>query len=180
MTNLLYMDEKINTTQSFALLPSFIFLTLLPLPIFDWSGTATEMSEEVRSIALCIFPRPAPVLLSDDKLLSYLSSLQNSLWLLTLIPLPVPPGALFHPCLAWVIFTTVTWPPSASTAYAWNPARRVNLPALIKIASFVLLSLLPSSCPWWHNGAGNFPPQSWLKRTDPWKNWSVLHYFMMT
>lgn len=130
--------------------------------------SAANMSQE-HGIALCIFPWPARNLLSDDKLLSYLSSLQNSLRLPALIPPPVPPGALFHPCLAWIIFTTDTWPPSAWDVHAFNSARQVNLQALIKIAlSEALSALYLSSFPWWHNSAGNFPLPG-LKRTDPWK-----------
>lgn len=110
--------------------------------------------------------------LSDDKLPSYLSSLQNSLQLPTLIPTP-----------AWheSFLRRPLWPSLARAAYALNPARRVNLPDLIKIASFAALSLSPSSCTWWHNGAGKFLLQSWLKKTNPLKkNGGVLDYFMMS
>ena len=69
------------------------------------------------------------------------------------------------------------WPPSGRAAHALNPAKRVNLPALIKIASFVGLSLPPSSCPWWHNGAGNFPPQRWLKKDWPLEKWRCVALF---
>ncbi len=48
-----------------------------------------------------------------------------------------PPPA-WHESFLW----PPLWPPSAWAAYALSPARRVNLPALIKIASFVGLSLL--------------------------------------
>lgn len=40
------------------------------------------------------------------------------------------------------------WPQSSRATSASGPAGRVNLPALIKIASFVAFSLSLSSCPW--------------------------------
>lgn len=85
-----------------------------------------------------------------------------------------PSGGLFsNPCHGMTHFYERHFGPHrAQAAYALNPARRVNLPALIKIASFVAPPLPPSSCPRWHNGAGNVPLQHWLKRTGPLEKWS--------
>lgn len=63
--------------------------------------------------------------------------------------------------------------PSPSTV---KPSLASKSAALIKIASFVALSIPLSSYPWWHNGAGNFPLQSWFRRTSPWNNGGVLLY----
>lgn len=63
--------------------------------------------------------------------------------------------------------------PSPSTV---KPSLASKSAALIKIASFVALSIPLSSYPWWHNGAGNFPLQSWFRRTSTWNNGGVLLY----
>lgn len=60
------------------------------------SHSAAEMSQELKLLRCAYFPGQLQ-LLSDDKLLSDLSSLQNNLRLPTLIPPPVPQGALFRP-----------------------------------------------------------------------------------
>lgn len=109
-----------------------------------------------QGIALCIFLWPAADLLSDDKLLGYLSSLQNSFRLPTLIPPPVPQGAFFPPLPGMSHFYDCHFgPPSARASHALNPAHRVNLPALIKMASFVM-RFLPTSLVPNDNGHGNF------------------------
>lgn len=119
----------------------FILLVVNSSPLLP-SHSAARNVTRAENITLCIFPWPALDLLSDDKLLSYLSSLQNSLRLPTLIPPPVPCGGSIPPP-PWheSFLRPPLWPPSARAAYALNPARRVNLPALIKIASFVTVSL---------------------------------------
>lgn len=130
---------------------SFYFHFISPLLVNPAPRSLTQHSRNVtrlENIALCVFPWLAPDLLSGDKLLSYLSSLRNSFQTAHLNSPARPSGGSFPPP-AWheSFLWPPLWPPSAQAGYALNPARRVNLPALIKIASFVAPFLPLSSCP---------------------------------
>lgn len=78
-----------------------------------------------------------------------------------------PPWAAFqgpscHESFLWLpLLPSPSWP-----TYASNTDRGVNLPEVIKTASFVAQLLSSSSHPWWHNGVKSISNGLALGRTQ--------------
>lgn len=78
-----------------------------------------------------------------------------------------PPRAAFQPPSCHESFLSLVLLPSPSRAtYASNTDRGVNLPAVIKTASFVVHLPSSSSRPWWHNGVKSTSNGQALGRTQ--------------